>query len=364
MAQCDYNFHLSLLDTFHIVHNHLLVFKGEIICLICHQCQIFISAAIVKHMIPIDDINIVKSASHLHTNTGKVVKNHGSLSDDIIELNIGGQKMTTLRSTLTAVPNSKLALMFSKENMNKTLSLDKQGAIFFDYNPIYFNYLLDQLRIIKRMSNISGYQLQLSSPFINTHINFTHMLIDLGLTPDHFLSPMEGTHINLTVKSLIGWKECYRSTYNVSFDLSILTKFCNGSRLLVACRSVNNKKILTLAGIGQREDILHPCLPKQCKTNGKSMKLNKKFICSSHHQCITQAKRGVGWYHVNNQTWGFVRGSLSFVVNPCDSSNLDSDYRLCWTLQSNVKKISGDRCGSTQNLQKSNQWERLIYYIN
>ena len=171
---------------------------------------------------------------------------------------------------------------------------------------------------------------------------------------------MEGTHINLTVSSLAGWQECYRSTYDVPFDLSVLTKFCNGSRLLVACRSVRNRKILTLAGIGQRDDILHPCLPKQCK----SYKRNKKLTCSSRHQCITQAKRGVGWYHVNNQTWGFVRGSLSFVVNSCDFSNLDSDYRLCWTLQSDLRQGHGDRCGSAKNLQKSNKWERLIYYID
>ena len=106
-----------------------------------------------------------------------------SVSDDIIELNIGGQKMTTLRSTLTAIPNSKLALMFSKNNTKSTLSMDKQGAVFFDYNPIYFNYLLDQLRAIKRLTRKYGYQLQLSSPpFGSSQVNFTQMLTDLGLT--------------------------------------------------------------------------------------------------------------------------------------------------------------------------------------
>jgi hypothetical protein len=180
---------------------------------------------------------------------------------------------------------------------------------------------------------------------------------------EYFLSPEEGTHLNLTVSSLAGWKECYRNTYNVPFDLSVLKKSCNGSRLLVACRPVNNKKVLTLAGIGQYEDVLHPCLPKPCKTNGKTKKKNKKSACSSNYQCITQAKRGVGWYNANNQTWGFVRGSLSFAVNPCDSSNLDSDYRLCWTSQTDAKQGSGDRCGNATNLQNSNKWERLIYKI-
>lgn len=142
-----------------------------------------------------------------------------------------------------------------------------------------------------------------------------------------------------------------------------MKKSCNGSQLLVACRPVDNKKIFTLAGIGDIEDVLHPCLPKQCKFNETAKKNNnKKLVCSGGHQCITQAKRGVGWYNANNQTWGFVRGSLSFTVNPCDSSNLDSDYRLCWTSHKVKKQGTGDRCGSALNLQNSTKWERLIYY--
>jgi hypothetical protein len=100
----------------------------------------------------------------------------------VIELNVGGQKITTLRSTLTIVPNSKLARMFSKDNPEKNLPMDKQGAVFFDYNPIYFNYLLDQLRAIKRMPEKPGYQLQFQAPYVSSQLNFTHMLIDLGLT--------------------------------------------------------------------------------------------------------------------------------------------------------------------------------------
>ncbi|CAF1081944.1 unnamed protein product [Adineta ricciae] len=306
-----------------------------------------------------EDAFIVKRETNVLPKNNKEVERH----DDVIELNIGGQKMTTLRSTLTAVPKSKLSLMFQKENAKKMLSLDKQGVAFFDYNPLYFSYLLDQLREIKRMSDQSIHNLQISAPYMSSHVNFTHMLIDLGLTPDYFLSPTEGTHLNLTIDSLAGWKECYRSTYNTPFDLSVLTSSCNGSRLLVGCRLATNKKRLTLAAIGEREDIFHPCLPKQCKVNGKFKKRNRTLTCSSRHQCITQAKRGVGWYHVPHQTWGFVRGSLSFAVNPCDVSNLDADYRLCWSTQENIQQGFGDRCGSAKNLQNSNKWERLIYYI-
>ncbi|CAF1598371.1 unnamed protein product [Adineta ricciae] len=293
----------------------------------------------------------------------KIDTSVASSSDDVIELNIGGSKLTTLRSTLTVIPSSKLARMFSKSNVNQHLPMDKHGAVFFDYNPMHFSYLLDQLRALKRMTNKPKYQVQFQAPYINSQMNFTHMLVDLGLTAESLLSPAEGTHLNLTISSLNGWKECYQSTYDIPFDFSVLKKACNGSRLLVACRHTSNKKVLTLAGIGQYEDVSHPCLPKQCKTNGKSKKKTKKPACSSNYQCITQAKRGVGWYNANNQTWGFVRGSLSFVVDPCDSSTLDSDYRLCWTSQKDIGKGTGDRCGSSKSLQDSKKWERLIYSI-
>lgn len=105
-----------------------------------------------------------------------------SVSDDVIELNVGGQKITTLRSTLTVVPNSKLAQMFSKDQSEKNLFVDKQGAVFFDYNPAYFSYLLDQLRAIKRAPKKPSYQIQFQAPYISSQLNFTHMLADLGLT--------------------------------------------------------------------------------------------------------------------------------------------------------------------------------------
>jgi len=150
--------------------------------MVIYERQTFAYTTTVKNITLAEDIFVVKKATYPHSNNSRKMEHHGSLVDDIIELNVGGEKMTTLRSTLTAVPNSKLSLMFSKDDQKKTLPIDKQGAVFFDYNPIYFNYLLDQLRAIKRMPKGSIYQVQFSPPFINTQLNFTHMLVDLGLT--------------------------------------------------------------------------------------------------------------------------------------------------------------------------------------
>ena len=65
--------------------------------------------------------------------------------DDIVFLNVGGQKYTTTRSTLCQVEGSLLAAMFSGRWESK-LKRDQDGVVFFDFNPHYFGYVMDYLR--------------------------------------------------------------------------------------------------------------------------------------------------------------------------------------------------------------------------
>ncbi|CAF4780491.1 unnamed protein product, partial [Rotaria sp. Silwood2] len=92
------------------------------------------------------------------------IHNSSSSSDDIIELNVSGEKISTLRSTLTAIPKSKLALIFAKDNQSIMQSKDKQNRIFFDYNSVQFNYLLDQLRMKKRTPEIPPDEITFQAP--------------------------------------------------------------------------------------------------------------------------------------------------------------------------------------------------------
>ena len=68
--------------------------------------------------------------------------------NDIIHLNVGGHKVTTKRSTLCQVEGSLLASMFSGR-WEDSLERDKDGAIFFDFNPQYFLVILEYLRAKK-----------------------------------------------------------------------------------------------------------------------------------------------------------------------------------------------------------------------
>ena len=68
--------------------------------------------------------------------------------DDLIDLNVGGTKLTTTRSTLCQVEGSLLASMFSGR-WEDNIKRDKDGAVFFDFNPHHFILILDYLRVKK-----------------------------------------------------------------------------------------------------------------------------------------------------------------------------------------------------------------------
>ncbi len=124
-----------------------------------------------------NDTTLIKNSTEILSE----IEKPESLDDDVIELDVGGQKITTLRSTLTAVPNSKLAMMFTKDNTSLQQLRGKQGTVFFDYNPVQFNYLLDQLRMIRRTPEIPAYELDIQAPIADIRLNFSYMISDLGL---------------------------------------------------------------------------------------------------------------------------------------------------------------------------------------
>lgn len=65
---------------------------------------------------------------------------------DVIELNIGGEIMLTTRETLTSISNSLLSILFNGRWEQK-VQRDENEHIFFDFNPVLFRHLLNQLQL-------------------------------------------------------------------------------------------------------------------------------------------------------------------------------------------------------------------------
>ena len=78
----------------------------------------------------------------------RVMKEVEVNNDDIIQLNVGGQKFTTTRFTLRQVNGSLLDTMFSR-NWKHSLKRDQNGAIVLDFNPEHFGWILNYLRAKK-----------------------------------------------------------------------------------------------------------------------------------------------------------------------------------------------------------------------
>ena len=64
---------------------------------------------------------------------------------DVIELNVDGEIIATIRQTLTKIPKSILSLLFNGRWEHK-LPVDDHGNIRFGFNPVLFRHLLHQLQ--------------------------------------------------------------------------------------------------------------------------------------------------------------------------------------------------------------------------
>lgn len=158
-----------------------------------------------------------------------------------------------------------------------------------------------------------------------------------------------GPQTNVAVEEVItgGWTECYRDAYGNRFlNPDVVLSQCTGDRLMLACR-VRGSSTLTLLAQGERSDV----------TNDTGANSN-----------ITHIANGVGWYfnfaggdasESGENAWGFVRAGDTVQKFNCDIDKSGAnDQRLCWHLQDDV---GGYRCGATEDLNNTGQYERIVY---
>lgn len=138
-----------------------------------------------------------------------------------------------------------------------------------------------------------------------------------------------------------GWVECYRDTYDVQMDADAVLGACDGDLLMLTCRETGSSTIALLAQ-GERGDVT--------------------FDTGDNFDVLHVAN-GVGWYFNNDSldSWGFVRAGDSVDKDNCDvDSSGANDERLCWHLNGS----GGYRCGSVEDLNGSNSYERVVYVLS
>ena len=106
--------------------------------------------------------------------------------DDIIHLNVGGQKFSTTRATLCQVEGSLFATMFNGRWEDR-VKRDKDGVVFFDFNPEHFGWILDYLRV-KKISSPENSAVLAEVPK-NQMKNFNTLLDYLGLSDEILPTP-------------------------------------------------------------------------------------------------------------------------------------------------------------------------------
>jgi len=135
-----------------------------------------------------------------------------------------------------------------------------------------------------------------------------------------------------------GWVECYRDTYDIHMDADAVLDVCDGDLLMLTCRETGSSTIALLAQ-GERSDVTFD---------------------TGDNLDVLHVANGVGWYFDNTGTesWGFVRAGDTVFKSNCDVDDTGADNeRLCWHLND----AGGYRCGSVDDLNDSNSYERVVY---
>ncbi len=57
-------------------------------------------------------------------------------------------------------------------------------------------------------------------------------------------------------------------------------------------------------------------------------------------------------------SWGFAAAGDSVSRYPCDTSNVNSEQRLCWHTEITM---AGYRCGATKDLNAGADWSKIVY---
>lgn len=116
---------------------------------------------------------------------------------DKIKLNVGGVLLAPSRSTLTAFPNSKLAMLFSGR-WDKKLQRDKNNRVFLDVDPACFRVILDYLTLCSKSPGVC-HPLPLSQVSEDLKTVFAHLCNIFNIIPQ-----MDESHVASTVTAADG----------------------------------------------------------------------------------------------------------------------------------------------------------------
>ena len=78
--------------------------------------------------------------------------------------------------------------------------------------------------------------------------------------------------------------------------------------------------------------------------------------------------QGTKWYRTTigekNGAWGFADGPSNIRLNYADYLTSDGEKRLSWNVNSHSGNDNGRRCGKTDDLWSSPDWERVIFHVD
>ncbi|MCY0990752.1 DUF4215 domain-containing protein [Nannocystis sp. ILAH1] len=150
-----------------------------------------------------------------------------------------------------------------------------------------------------------------------------------------------GPQQNVQGASLVGWEVCYVDQFgHAGTSVAQILQQCGKANLMLACRP---------SGSGTYSLLAHAARAQVTADTGQS-------------NTPTNAN-GTGWYFSDAFSWGFAVEGDPISRNSCDTGAVNPERRLCF--HTGGGQINGGfRCGSTDFLNSSADWERVVLHAD
>mgnify|MGYP002630335060 FL=1 len=132
-----------------------------------------------------------------------------------------------------------------------------------------------------------------------------------------------------------GFSVCWRGAFADELPIATIEQDCGRAVMMIGCRPMGDDT-LTVAAMGLRAEVMR-VVPDQS--------------AASHEH------NGVAWYFGRAFSWGFAPVGAALNRSQCDVQA--GDDRMCWHTGPG---LGGFRCGATQGLNDSVEWERVVLH--
>ena len=259
----------------------------------------------------------------------------GLINETLVDVQAELVNLNTARETLASNLATQLSLLSGAVDSN-AVAIDSLLLNLLIINANLTSINSDILNLSLRQDALEATSASYAALLANLGGQITSLESSVATLQGYHTTLFSGIQTNLSLSSLNGWSICYSTNYSAGTNPEDIEAACSGSKIMLACRPTGSGT-LTVAAYANRNEV---------------------FLNTGDSNNVVHTANGVDWYLSGNYSMGFAPVGEGVSRTSADTKNSHNGDRLSW--HTHDYGAGGYRCGSTNGLNGSNAWEKLV----